>query len=380
MNYDADVIVVGAGPGGSTAAAVAAKAGLKTLLLERETFPREKACGDAVPISCFKVLHEMGLGPFDEEQFFRISKLLIRGPKRASMLFNLTVEKEVASCIVSREVFDDTLYRHALSCGTQTKQMQVTAPLIEDGQVVGVKGKVGRQNIELRSKVVIAADGATSVIARALKSHLEREDRWAVALRAYIETDVDLDRTIEFEFLDKIQPGYAWFFPMSKRYANIGVGMRSDFYKKQDKSLKEALDYYLTTPPIRKLIGNHQPDNLKSWPLPLFTFELKRVFNGAILVGDAGGFVDPITGAGIYPAVVTGRYAAEVSAEAIRQGDVSERALAPYDTRWQAKLGKDLKRAIVMHDILAAIPNVIDGLLVTGRIFPALVPRLLGKI
>src|SRR5262249_49886011 len=153
-------------------------------------------------------------------------------------------------------------YRHALSCGVQTKHMQVTAPLIEDGYVVGVKGKVDRQNVEFRSKVVIAADGATSVIARALKSHQEHEDRWAVALRAYVKTDVDLDRQIEFEFLDKIQPGYAWFFPMNKHYANIGVGMRSDFYKKQDKTLKEALDYYITTPPIRKLIGNNKPENL----------------------------------------------------------------------------------------------------------------------
>jgi len=378
--YDADVIVVGGGPAGSTAAALVAKSGLRTVLLDRETFPRDKACGDAVPLSCFRVLRDLGLPQSTFQGVYPIDQLLLKGPLGSSLRFPLRSDPDAANVIISRHEFDYVLYNHALDSGAECRIINVNAPIVEEGKVVGVRGKADRQNVELRAKVVIAADGATSAIARALGSRQPREDRWAVALRGYVETERELDNTMEFVFLDKIQPGYAWFFPIGKHSANIGVGMRSDHYKRQSKTLTDALDYYCQTPSVRDVVGDHKVTDIKTWSLPIFTPDLKRVFDGAMLVGDAGGFINPITGAGIYPALVTGSYAAQTAIAAIAAGDVSARGLAHYDALWKAKLGSDLRRATTLHNILAPVPSLLDVLLFIGRNVPALVPRALGKV
>jgi flavin-dependent dehydrogenase len=201
-----------------------------------------------------------------------------------------------------------------------------------------------------------------------------------VALRAYIDSDADLGRGIDFVFLDKIQPGYAWLFPISERRANVGVGMRSDFFKKSRYTLTEALDYYLSLPYMRQIIGAHKPENVKTWSLPLFSFEVKRVFDGALLIGDAGAFITPLAGAGIHTAVQTGQFAAEAAAEAIRAGDVSASGLMRYDTLWRKHMAGDMQRALTVHDMLAFFPALIDGLLLASRAIPPLLPRLLGKL
>src|SRR5260221_7473908 len=185
---------------------------------------------------------------------------------------------------------------------------------------------------------------------------VQRSDRhYAVALRGYLHNDVDLDPTIEFVFSANILPGYAWFFPMGKRIANVGIGMGADHYKRQNRSLPEALQVYLDTPQVRALSGKNKVEDLKSWPVPLFSFEQKRIFNGALLIGDAGGFVSPLTGAGIYPALVTGTSAAKVATEAIRVGDVSEKGLAAFEGLWRKDLLDEMRGATLLHKILSAI-------------------------
>lgn len=376
---DYDVIVAGAGPAGSSAAAVLAQSGLHTLLIDREGFPREKACGDAVPSKGIRLLQEIGMQPFTADELYPVKKVLLRGPRGAELKFALTEDPQFNSSIVSRYVFDNAICQHAISCGAEYRTMSASAPILENGRVVGIKAKAGKQEVELRSKMVIAADGATSVIARALSGVQRSESQQAVALRGYLKTDIDLDPTIEFIFSANILPGYAWFFPMGKRIANVGIGMRADFYKRQSRSLPEALQIYLDSPEVRALAGKNKIENLKSWPIPLFSFEQKRIFNGALLIGDAGGFVSPLTGAGIYPALVTGTSAAKVAVEAIRVGDVSEKGLAAFEGLWRKDLEGEMKGATFLHKILSAIPSLIDVLIVAGRAVPPLVPVVIGK-
>jgi geranylgeranyl reductase family protein len=373
-----DVIVAGGGPGGSTAATVSAMKGLKTLLLDYEEFPREKPCGDAVPSSCIAHLKSLGMGPFDPVEFYGIDKVMIQGPKGAQLTVDIHTIGEASSCIVSRLVFDTVIHDFAIAKGAEPCQMRVTAPIVENGQVVGVKAKAGKQEAEFRGKIVIAADGATSVLGRALKSFDRPDNLSAVARRGYIETDVDMERLIEFVFLDEIQPGYAWFFPMSPRRANIGVGMRSDHYKKQNKTLDDALNYYLKS--LKARIGEHHVTDIRTWQVPLFTPDQKRTFNGAMLIGDAGGFVDPLTGAGINAAVMTGTFAAQAAYEAISANNLTVSGLASYDRNWQASFTKRLRRSMLMHQILSRVPSVMDGLISAAHVFPPLVPALLGKL
>jgi flavin-dependent dehydrogenase len=234
--------------------------------------------------------------------------------------------------------------------------------------------------VEYRAKVVIAADGATSAIARTLGGSLRSEKNTAVALRGYVETDVDLDHTIDLVFLNEVQPGYAWFFPMGKRAANIGVGMRSDVYKHQDRTLQDMLDLYMKTAEVRARVGNHKVTDIKSWQVPLNLFDQKRVFDGALLAGDAGGFVDPLTGAGIHQAVVTGQHAAGAAIQAIKANDLSANGLALYDTLWRRDLGDEIKRSSLTYKLATLLPSLIDGVLFLGHSVPQIMPLFIGKV
>ncbi|MFN8420958.1 MAG: NAD(P)/FAD-dependent oxidoreductase [Anaerolineae bacterium] len=382
MRQDTDVIVVGAGPGGSVTAAAMAKQGLRVLMLDRAEFPRDKVCGDAVAGKCLDLLTELGVGNFDSPDYYKIDCFTVIGPSGRSLRydFSKSAEPRTPSAIVPRLIFDNDLFQFAMRNGVNFCKASVNGLIIENGQVVGVKARSGKQEMEFRASLVIGADGASSVVARDLNARQPREDRWAVALRAYIKTDVPLDRNIDFAFLDKIQPGYAWFFPISEYEANIGVGMRSDFYKKQNYSLEDALAYYMTTPEVKRLIGSHKPENVRSWSLPIYTPDLKRVFNGALLIGDAGAFITPLAGAGINTAIVTGLCAAQAAQRAFRLGDFSERGLRIYNALWRKEIGANMRRELWLHNVLSVVPQLIDSFLAASRSVPALVPTVLGKL
>src|SRR5260221_40673 len=126
---DYDVIITGAGPAGSSAAAVLAQSGLRTLLLDREGFPREKACGDAVPSKGLRLLNDIGLHAFKDEDFYLVKKVLLRGPRGTELSFKLLEEQDFNSSIISRFVFDNAICQHAISCGAEYRTMSATGPI-----------------------------------------------------------------------------------------------------------------------------------------------------------------------------------------------------------------------------------------------------------
>jgi geranylgeranyl reductase family protein len=362
---DYDVIVVGGGPSGSVAAAYLARNGVKILLLDRKVFPRDKTCGDAVPTLALDVFKEIGLESVQTAGFFKADRVLHRNAENQESVFDLSdssLTTSVASTcwIAPRYLFDRLLFDHALASGAIFEQCSVTAPLIENGQVVGVSGTQDNRDVTYRAKMVIAADGATSAVARAFNSHPKNKKLMAVSIRGYIETDVDLGEAIEIDFLKETLPGYAWLFPTGKRSANIGLGMRADFYDRQQYSLEELLEIYRNKPQIISRTGLHPITDIKSWQLPFFSFDLKRVFSGALLAGDAGHFINPITGDGIYEAIVTGKCAAQSSLKALEQGDFSEACLSSYNTLWFELLGERYKQATTLNKLLTLSPNLVS--------------------
>jgi geranylgeranyl reductase family protein len=374
-----DAIVVGAGPGGSVAAAVLARQGIHTLLLDRDHFPREKACGDAVQSEGLALLRDIGLdAPFPED-FFAVDRAALIGPSGQRALFTMYPTADEPCRIVTRYTFDHLLYQFAIACGAEARQASVTAPIVQQGRVVGVRVKAGKADVTYRARLVIGADGATSVIARGLGVPARAERDRGVSLRGYVETEVDLEPIIELAFLRDLQPGYAWLFPISKRKANIGIGMRADVYRKLDLPLKHYLDRYLALPHIRAVIGEQPVTGTKSWQLPLCTVRQQRVFDGALLAGDAGGWVDPLLGAGIAPAMFTGKFAAEVGAAALRAGDTSAARLAAYDHRCREHFGGDMQLKAAVQRLLTWLPQALDVLLSASSVAPGLVQRLVMK-
>jgi menaquinone-9 beta-reductase len=366
MHEHADVIIVGAGPAGSTAAAILARQGLKVLLIDREQFPRAKACGDVVPMGCFIELGKIGLRRLPSARF-GIHHILLQDSASTKQTFELAEQQGLSTCVMSRVDFDQALYDHALACGAKARTLNVKGPICVGGRVTGVRGTVGSRELHYHSDIVIGADGATSTIARGLGGHVKRDDQWAMAIRGYVKSDVELDETIELAFLDHVQPGYGWFFPADRQRANVGIGMRADFYKRQHRSLSQLLSDYLARPDIAARIGNHQVEDVKAWPVPMFSFDRQRVFEGALLAGDAGGFVHPVTAAGIYPAIITGKCAAETTLQALARGDISRTGLAHYDTLWQEALADEFRPAVTANKLATLFPHLISAALLLSR-------------
>ncbi len=374
-----DVIVVGAGPAGSVAAAALAHRGVDVLMVDREAFPRHKVCGDVIAGRCFELMGELGLDPpADPEIYYPIDRFVIRGPKGNGATVELAPGNGAGTRVVRRDRFDELLRAHALESGARFRQLNVQGLLFEGGRAAGVLAESAGQEVEIPGRIVIAADGATSTVARALKQPRPRGADLAVGLRGYVRTTADLDPAIELSFLEKYHPGYAWFLPVGRRLANVGIGLRADFYRKNRVSLPEALAFYTGRSEIQARVGANEVEGLKSWQLPMYSGGQRRLFDGAILAGDAGGFISPLTGDGIYQAMVTARYAAEACLDALGKGDLTAKGLALYQKLLGKHLRGDLGRARFAQRLLTLAPVGVDLLLLAARLFPGLAGRVVA--
>lgn len=360
MTEPYSVIVVGGGPAGSTAAGTLAKAGYKVLLLDRAEFPRKKACGDAVPPPAMAVLQELGVEPLP---FFRPERMVLVSPSghRLAQAGN----EDFRGGLIARELLDDALLRAAERLGAERRRVEVSGALLDDGgRVIGVRTAAG----ELRAQVVIAADGATSAVARSLGVPRRPEPCHSIALRGYVETPGLVLRDLEIHFFEEAQPAYGWFFPSAPGEANVGIFLRTSVFKASGRTLNAWLDEYLQRPELRERTGGAAPRELMSWQLPLFDWDLQRVYDGALLAGDAGAFINPFTGAGIQEAMLTGQAAACAAIEALRAGDTSQNSLARYEALWRAALGREMKLSGRLQRLFTNAPWLMDV------VFPLLRP------
>lgn len=365
MEYDA--IIVGAGPAGSTAAADLALRGHKVALFDRQAFPREKTCGDGIPPGTIGALNELGMGEkIRAAGFYPIHAIRIGSPSGRVWETQFKAKRPGAQFYVApRERFDTLIYERAVEAGAEFIRADVRGPLFDDDRVVGVRAAVDGREAAYRSRVVIAADGATSVIGRALHPQFKGPAKHrAVAVRAYVDGIELLPHRVEFYFDKRFIPGYAWVFPMGGRRANVGVFVSVDALRRKKVALKELLREFLDFPAIKmRLDSNHSIERAGAWQLGFGTNRpVRRAFNGALLAGDAGSLVDPLTGEGIHNAVYSARIAAGVVSEALRNGDVSPRALSEYDDRCEAALGNSLKRSYYVSRLTALAPWWVDVL------------------
>ncbi|HZD09898.1 MAG TPA: NAD(P)/FAD-dependent oxidoreductase [Candidatus Binatia bacterium] len=361
---DHEVIVVGAGPGGATAAMALAQKGYDVLLLDRQSFPRDKICGDAVPATALDLLYTMGMEEkIKAANFYYIDKIRLVSPKGYSMHGDLQEEEHLShSAIVPRETFDVLLQQHAIDSGATFVQAQVKEPIIENGQVTGVMARANGSVEAFRSKVVIAADGVTSAIARHVRSDEHVDHHRAVALRAYIADIEELPHEVEFFLYEEILPGYAWIFPLGEGRANIGLGMRLDTFREKNYNLKKMLQDFMEMPEIKgRLKNGGQLRGVATWQLNFGSQKnVQRAFDGALLIGDAAGFINPLTGGGISNAVISARLAAETVHQAFLKEDFTLNTLKVYEDYWRHELWRGLRRSYYLQRVLELTPFVVD--------------------
>ena len=177
-----------------------------------------------------------------------------------------------------------------------------------------------------------------------------------------------LPRQVEFYLFKSILPGYAWIFPYGEKKANIGLGMRLDKFRKEEKSLREMLDVFLDVPAIKERTnGSTKLSNVAQWQLNFGSkWDIPRAFDGAMLIGDAAGLINPLTGGGIHNGIISAKLAAIAAHKALASGDFSKAAFREYELQCTEHMKKGMKSSHLIQRTLLNLPFVIDMLVRWG--------------
>lgn len=348
----ADVIVVGAGPAGSATATHLARRGLQVALLEKTEFPREKVCGDGLTPRAVRQLIRLGIDTSEQNGWLHNHGLRVYAGREKPFEFPWPELDDFPNfgLVRPRADFDDLLARNAVKAGvTLFQNTNVTAPILNDaGRIVGVRAKDGR---EFRAPIVVACDGNSARLPIAMGIQ-KRDDRpMGVAVRAYYKSPRHDDDMMEswLELWDgkpqesNLLPGYGWVFGMGDGTCNIGLGIlnTSSAFGKTD--YRELMKRWLeNTPEEWGFREENRTCEIRGAALPMGFNRVPHYTRGLVLVGDAGGMVNPFNGEGIAYAMEAGEYAADAIADAHFRGHgtpQAERALEAYRTKLQAEFG-----------------------------------------
>ncbi|MEO2241242.1 MAG: NAD(P)/FAD-dependent oxidoreductase [Euryarchaeota archaeon] len=353
-----DVIVVGAGPAGSMAAWAAARAGCDVLILERRAeVGAPKQCAEGISARALREAEVPTDGPWIAQEIRR-GILAVPSPDGLR-----TFEAEgIHGYVLERKLFDRWLAARAVEEGAELRLLvEARGVLLEGGRVVGVKTSEGR----VRAEVVIAADGIESRVGRSagLVPPL-RPDELCTCAQYEVVGRVRYEDAFAILFdPDRVPGGYAWTFPKGADRANVGVGCRG-------RSPRKLLDELLRGP-LSRLVEGARPVELNVGGVPVCG-PLERTYDdGILVVGDAARQVNPLTGGGLNAALICGRIAGEVAAEAVSEGDPSAERLREYQERWEKELGetfevaREAAEAVVgtsTEEVLEFLEGVEEGL------------------
>ena len=361
MNYD--VVVVGAGPAGSTAAKFLSEKGMKVLLIDKDKFPRDKPCGGGIceHITEFDHIREK----IEKDPSGFLDSICIRG-KIVSASSQHTIDYLSETPLfynVRRKKFDYELVQFAIDAGAEVLENCKVKEVFTTQEKAVVKLANSREFI---CKVIVGAGGAYDVVANYLrkKERLREKQGKDFGMAVVEEFEVGeefIDRAYGKERTSMINlkhanlNGYAWVFSKHD-ILNIGYGGFNDEMKKIDikKEFKNYLDSLKRNGYLPKWIESKK---LKGAPVP-FVGNIKKTYTDRIvIVGDAAGFVSPLTGEGIYYAMDSGKIASEVISKALEKEDFSAQSLKSYQNIWRKRWGKDLKALRFFHRMLMKWPE-----------------------
>ena len=326
-----DVAVVGAGPAGSSTAKTIAEKGYDVILIERDSYPGENnVCAGGIPK---RIAEEMGVEDTIEKEIKSDILVFPWGRKE--------IERDNAT--VHRRIFDKRLAEIAVESGAKI----LTNTIVKD---VTVKDDFVLLNSEIAAKIVVFADGPNTLAYRKFRIGFRPEsDKTVVSVVCELEWKNNELESFEMYFDRRISPwGYGWIFP-KRNLVNVGVGC---LYSKLNCNIIEMLKYFINDFPLSKYkLHSRKIVWLRSSLIPVSPAE--KIYGERILVvGDAAGMVDPISGGGIAHAIEGGKIAGEVCVKALEENDFSENFLSLYDKLWRkTKNYRDITTRYLLSNI-----------------------------
>ena len=369
-----EVLVVGGGPAGAACAYWLAEAGHDVLLVEKKRYPREKTCGDGLTPRSVKQLYDMGLADalaghnlFDGLRSIAFGRTLeLRWPEHRDF--------PTHGYVVTRKDLDQLVAERAEKAGaTVWQESEAVAPLLDGASVRGATVK--RRSAgdaapeEVTARYVVVADGANSRFGRALGTARDRSYPMGLAIRGYYESPRHDEPWIEshLDIRDRsgtVLPGYGWIFPVGDGRVNVGVGLLSTSKRWKSVNTSHLMESFAAYAPeswgIRPETSCGPPTGGK---LPM-AFSLSPTIGPThLVIGDAGGAINPFNGEGICYAYETGRMAAAAVGEALATGD--RRALEAYPRQVQQEYELYYKVACAFVQIIGH-PSLMRALVSTG--------------
>ncbi|MDQ3863610.1 MAG: NAD(P)/FAD-dependent oxidoreductase [Actinomycetota bacterium] len=344
MAKRADLIVVGAGPGGSATAYHAARAGLSVLLLDRQEFPRDKPCGDGLMPHAAGEISLMGLGDWlDEPHHGKFSGFSMY---TQTAFFREKVPPTIhgpRGYVIAREETDTRLLERARVAGADFRSGVRATKLLRSpaGNVTGIEAVSSGETLFYEAPLVVAADGVGGFAGEGMKAHQN-----AVARRQYFRSvsgpEKDHLHVFVTKDMNELGAGYGWVFYLGDGRANVGVGVFTKTLDRSKRNLKDYFDRFLEEPEIADwLEGAESEGPAKSWSLKTGMWGAKRYAQGIMTVGDAASMIHPICGEGVGYAMESGRLASAWAYEARSRGDYSVSVLKGYERQLWRKRAKE---------------------------------------
>lgn len=363
-----DVIIIGAGPAGCSAALSLQNSGLRVGLFEKETFPRNKICGDGVcdrSINTLRAIKDSYVQEFlqtIESQSIRKTALVYKKQK-------VTLEFANFGYACKRYEFDNFLFSLVVRDCKNVEVFQ-NSPIThieknDKGYTVCMQSQK-----KYTASLVIVANGAKSSIALSITGEVFSKKNYGVAVRAYYTGVAGMQAdTIELHYKKEYFPGYLWIFPLANNTANVGFGYHLHHAQKFSGTIQELFTQWIQTDSVlRERFANATMTSLLQGGLIPYNANVFNCSgNNYMICGDAASLIDPISGGGIGSAMLSGHLAATYAIECCEKQDFSATATKKYEEHLKKRIQKEIKTRYYIQQKISKYPLLLDILSIIGK-------------